>query len=119
MEFLILILAAAIALVAGGAGGYQLRKLLAIKKKDNIEAKVEILMSDAKAKQKQILLDANDKALKIIDESKREDRQAKEELSRQKQRLEQRETLFDQKLLDLESKKQELSDKAGKLDELK
>jgi len=99
--------------------GYQLRKLYAIKKKDSIEAKVENLINDAKAKQKEILLAANDKALKIIEEAKVEERQRQQELSRSQKRLESREALFDQKLLELESKKQELLDKAERIDKIK
>ena len=105
--------------LVGTTLGYQLRKLYAIKKKDSIEAKVENLINDAKAKQKEILLAANDKALKIIEEAKVEERQRQQELSRSQKRLESREALFDQKLLELESKKQELLDKAERIDKIK
>ncbi len=105
--------------VVGSIGGYQLRKLYAIKKRDSIEAKVENLINDAKAKQKEILLAANDKALKIIEEAKVEERQRQQELNRSQKRLEGREALFDQKLLELENKKQDLLDKAERIDKVK
>src|SRR3989344_7902912 len=91
--------------------GYQWRKAWAVKRKDTIETKVEALLNEAKAKQKEILLAANDKALKIIEEAKREERTRQQDLTRAHDRLEKREALFDQKLLDLENKKQELLEK--------
>lgn len=112
-----------IALLLGIAGGiffgYHFRKLMAVKKRDRIETKVETLINEAKAKQKEILLDANDKALKIIEEVKREERQRQQEATRLQQRLEHRESLFDQKLLDLESQKQDLLEKVEKVKRLK
>ncbi|MDD2807698.1 MAG: ribonuclease Y [Patescibacteria group bacterium] len=108
-----------VTILGGIAFGYQLRKMWAVKRKDTIETKVEGLLNDAKAKQKEILLEANDKALKIIEEGKFEEKERQQELIRSQKRLESREALFDQKLLDLENKKQELLDKAEKIEGLK
>jgi ribonuclease Y len=105
--------------IGGIAFGYQWRKIRAIKRKDTIEAKVETLINEAKAKQKEILLQANDKALKIIEEAKGEERQRQQELNRSQKRLESREALFDQKLLELENKKQELLEKAERIEKIK
>jgi ribonuclease Y len=118
MDF-ILVIALIVVGAISGIAGYQLRKLLAVKRKDIIETKVETLLNEAKAKQKEILLEANDKALKIIEEAKSEQKARQDELSRAQQRLESRETLFDQRLLDLENKKQELIDKAEKVEQVK
>ncbi|MBN1778878.1 MAG: ribonuclease Y [Candidatus Buchananbacteria bacterium] len=106
-------------LLVGVALGYQMRRVWALKRKDSVEAKVENLINEAKTKQKEILLEANDKALKVIEEAKAEAKEKEQEISRSQQRLESRETLFDQKLLDLENKKQELIDKAAKIDQVK
>ena len=106
-------------LSGGVAFGYQLRKIWAVKRKDTIETKVEALLNEAKAKQKEILLAANDKALKIIEEAKREERTRQQDLTRAHDRLEKREALFDQKLLDLENKKQELLEKAERIEKIK
>ena len=106
-------------LVGGIAFGYQLRKVWAFKRKDSIEAKIENLINEAKTKQKEILLEANDKALKIIEDAKSESKEKQQELVRSQQRLEKREGLFDQKLLDLENKKQELLEKVEKVEKIK
>ncbi len=108
-----------IGIVGGIAFGYQFRKVLAIKRRDRVEIKVESLINEAKAKQKEILLQANDKALKIIEEAKQEIRERQQELIHAQKRLEKRESLFDQKLLDLENKKQELLEKAERIERLK
>src|SRR3989344_6566166 len=106
-------------IIGGVAFGYQLRKIWAFKRKDTIEAKIENLINEAKTKQKEILLEANDKALKVIEDAKRESKEREQELVRSQQRLEKREALFDQKLLDLENKKQELLEKAERIEKIK
>ncbi|MFA6322542.1 MAG: ribonuclease Y [Candidatus Buchananbacteria bacterium] len=108
-----------VALLLGVLIGYQSRKIWALKRKDTVEAKVENFINEAKAKQKEILLQANDKALKIIEEAKVEERQRQQELNRSQKRLESREALFDQKLLELENKKQDLLDKAERIEKIK
>ena len=62
METIIWLIGLLLAGVGGGLFGYQFRKLLAVKKRDRIETKVETLISEAKAKQKEIVLEDNDKA---------------------------------------------------------
>ena len=99
--------------------GYYLRKIWAIRRRDTIEAKIEKLISEAKAKQKQILLEANERALKIIEDSKNEERNRQQELLRSQKRLEKREALLDQKILEIESKKQELLDKVDRVEKIK
>jgi len=106
-------------MLAGVGVGYYLRKVWAVKRKDLIETKVENLINEAKAKQKEILLAANDKALKIIEEAKAEERERQQEFIRSQKRLENRETLFDQKLLELENKKQDLLEKAERVEKIK
>jgi len=119
METIYWLIALFMAIVFGVAFGYQMRKIWAVKRKDTVETKVEALINEAKAKQKEILLEANDKALKILQDAKAEEKERQQELVRAQKRLEQRESLFDQRLLDLENKKQELLDKAEKIEKIK
>lgn len=99
--------------------GYYLRKIWAIRRKDTIEARIEALINQAKAKQKQILLDTNDKALKMIEDAKQDTRIKEQEIVHSKKRLENREALFDQKILDIESKKQEILEKIDRVEKIK
>ena len=74
MQIIYLAIALFLGIIGGIVFGYQLRKMWAVKRKDTIETKVENLINEAKAKQKEILLGANDRALKIIEEAKQEER---------------------------------------------
>jgi len=116
---LIVFLVSAVAVIFGFAAGYVVRKTLAKREAENIEAKVENLIKEAKNKQREILLQAKDKALKIIDDAKNEERQRRKEMSHLQQRLEKRESAFDQKLLDLENRQQKLFDKAKEVEQVK
>ncbi|MAF13541.1 MAG: ribonuclease Y [Parcubacteria group bacterium] len=119
MQTIYWLIALSLGIISGIAFGYQLRKIWAVKRRDTIETKVESLLNEAKARQKEILLQANDKALAILDESKQEGKEKQQELVRSQQRLEKREGLFDQRILELENKKQELVEKAEKVEAVK
>ena len=108
-----------VGLLVGVGLGYQLRRMWAVRRKDTVETKVEEMINEAKAKQKEILLQANEKALAVIEESKAELREQQAEQLRGQKRLEQRESMLDQKILELDTRKQELLDKATKIEELK
>lgn len=103
----------------GAFFGYLTRKQWAKNRKDQIETKIDHLIAEAKAKQTEILLAAQDRSIKIVEEAKNEAKQKQQEIATTKKRLEQRESLFDQKLLDLENKKQDLSDKADRINKVK
>lgn len=113
------ILIGLVTLIFGLIVGYFARKKVAQTEADSLEAKMQHLIDDAKNKEKEILIKAKDQALKIIDEAKIEETSRRKELRGQQQRLESRETLFDQKLLDIESKQTKLQEKANKLEEIK
>lgn len=91
-----------------------------IKSKANRAAgKAEKIINEAKIKEKDLLLKAQDKALKIIEESKKEEATRRNEINQLQKRLEQRETAFSQKLLDLQDKQQKLYDKVNEVQEIK
>ncbi len=103
----------------GLAAGYWVRKLIAAKEKDSAEAKAEKILQDAKSKEQEALIQAKDKAIGIIEDAKKEEGERRGELQGLQKRLEKREGLFDQKLLDLEGKQQSLLDKAKKIEGIK
>ncbi|SRR6056297_1968282 len=106
-------------LIAGFLVGYFIRKKMAQAEADSLESKMHSAINDAKAKEKEILLKAKDKALDIIDKAKEEEQNRRSELRSMQSRLEKRETLFDQKLLNLESKQSKLQKNAQKLEAVK
>ena len=108
-----------LALVGGFFIGFFLRKVIVKDKLKNAEAKVEKIISEAKTKNSEIILEAQNKALGIIDEAKRENNKARHEISDLQSRLEKRETVFSQKLLELQEKQQQLYDKVNQVEEVK
>lgn len=109
-----------VVLIAGGFFiGYLFYKKSADSKINNASEKADKLINEAKIKEKDLLLKAQDKALKIIEESKREEASRRNEINSLQKRLEQRETSFSQKLLDLQEKQQKLFDKVNEVQEIK
>ncbi len=100
-------LIALIAIVVGGAVGWVARQWKASSNQQSAEGKAEKLLLEAKNKQQELLLEAKEKSLKIIEEAKQEEQQRHKELQQQQQRVQQRESLFDQKLLDIEKRNEQ------------
>jgi ribonuclease Y len=119
MDELIILVVALIALGGGFVFGYFLRKKLAQAQANSVEAKAERLLIEAKTKQQEYILDAKEKAVKIIEESKREEKQTRQELHNEKQRLEKRETMFDQKLLEFQDNQTKLQEKVERVKQIK
>lgn len=120
MDNLIIFIAVLVAVLAiGFLLGYFARKQWAANKKDSVEAKIEKMLIDAKGRQKEIILEAQEKSLKVLEDAKNDARQLRQDTEVAKKRLEKRESLFDQKLLDLENKKQDLADKIERANKAK
>lgn len=115
----IFLLKLAASLSVGFGFGYLLRKLIATRSVESAESRAGQIVNEAKAKEKEILLNAKDKALATIEEAKRAEEARRKDLAHAQERLEKRESLFDQKLLTLENKQAELAEKSDKLDALK
>lgn len=83
------------------------------------ENSAEEILSKAKNEQSKLLLSAQEKSLSIINEAKKEEERRRKEVNDLQVRLEQRETTFSQKLLELQDKQQELYDRVNKVEEVK
>jgi ribonucrease Y len=115
MDYIIFV---ALSLIGFGIGfWYQKKRFTA--KVEGAEQKAEKLIAEAKSKQSEILLNAQEKALKIIEDSKREEERRRQEINGLQTRLEKRETVFSQKLLELQEKQQQLYDKVNRVEEIK
>ena len=107
-------------LVIGGFfSGYWLRQHRIDTKIKLAEQKAEKILSEVKSKQSDLMLKAQEKALRIIDDAKQEENKRRQEINNLQTRLEKRETTFSQKLLELQDKQQKLYDKIGKVEEVK
>lgn len=118
-ETLIWIILTVVALPGGMIVGYFARKVWAAKQINTAEAKLQKLIHETKEKQKEIVLETKDKALKLIEDAKKEASERRGEVVHLQERLEKREALFDQKLLDLEERQQRLYEKASKVEMVK
>ncbi|MFA5031000.1 MAG: ribonuclease Y [Patescibacteria group bacterium] len=119
IENLLWLIIAAVGIPGGMVTGYYARKVWAARKIDSIESKLETAIAETKTKQKEILLGAQDKALKIVDDAKREDAERREELRHVQSRLEKRESIFDQKFVDLEKNQKRIVEKASHIDNIR
>jgi ribonuclease Y len=119
MTNLLLYVAIALSIPFGFVIGYFSRKQWVKNRHNSVEAKIEKMIVDAKSKQKDILLKGQEKSIAILEDAKLEARKEKQGLESTKKRIEQRESLFDQRLMDLENKKQDLSDRIEKVNEAK
>ncbi len=103
----------------GLIGGYAIRKTVAKGNLNSAEAKVDKMLAEGKAKYQEVLLKAKEKAIAIIDEAKKEERDRRRELQETQKRLEKRESLFDKKIIEVESKQGEIEKKAKRIEEIK
>jgi ribonuclease Y len=115
MPYLIYIVIAFVSILLG----YWLRKQRALTQINSAELRAETILAETKNKEKKLILEAQDKALKIIEQAKVEASERHKEVSQLQERLEQRENLFSQKLLELQDKQQALYDKVSKVEEAK
>ncbi|HCX28057.1 MAG TPA: ribonuclease Y [Candidatus Portnoybacteria bacterium] len=114
-----LIITGVIAVAMGSVIGYLARQSIAKKQVGSIEGKLEKMMEEAKHKSKEMLLQAQDKALRVLEEAKQEQKTREQQLSRMEDRVERQEKMMDQKSQDLDKQYAELADKANKVKEIK
>ncbi|PIR03928.1 MAG: ribonuclease Y [Candidatus Magasanikbacteria bacterium CG11_big_fil_rev_8_21_14_0_20_39_34] len=112
-------LIAIVGLALGLGIGYYARLLHAKKQIDGAEAIAQKKLDEAKVQEKDILLEAKNQSIKILDDAKMEEKQRREELRKMQERIEQRETMFDKKLMEFEDKKQRLEDKVKEVQDVK
>lgn len=119
MSALIIALITVGGVALGAAIGYVIRKQLAQNTANSIEAKAEKILTEAKNKEQEIILQAKEKSLKIIDDAKKEEEKQRDEVRQIQARLEKRESMFDQKLLEFENEKTQLVEKKEQIQAVK
>lgn len=118
-NYLLAMLATVAAAAIGLAFGYFLRKKIAQAQANSIEAKADKILTEAKTHQQEIIMQGKEKAAQIVDEAKREEKTVRQELHNMQERLEKRETMFDQKLVELQNNQAKLQDQANKIQQIK
>jgi len=106
-------------LAGGFFVGYWTRRQHISQKIKSAEEGAEKKLAEIKTKQSEIILSAQERALKIIEEAKNEEKNRYREINNLQARLEKRETTFSQKLLELQDKQQKLYTKIEQVEEVK
>jgi len=106
-------------LVIGSILGYYTRQTIAKKQAGTIESKLNKLISDAKGEAKDTLIRAKEKANKILEEIKHQDRERQTQLTRMEERLLKKEQNLEQKDGQLEKDYSNLETKVQKVKEIK
>lgn len=99
--------------------GYFLRKQVAQARSHSIEAIAEKRLVEVKNKEQELLLNAKEKAIKIIDEAKNNEETRHQEIKKLQERVEQRENMFDKKLMEFEDRKSKLQQKVDEIQAIK
>lgn len=102
-------------IVAGFFAGYIVRQMIVRNRKNSIEAKLQKHVDDSKQEAKEILLDAKNKAIKIVDESRNEVKEREMQVRKMEERVQSREGFIDKKLNDLEAKQKEAEERIEKV----
>ncbi len=117
-EFIIAIVSI-VGIALGIAVGYFLRKQVAQARSNTIESIAEKRLTEVKNKEQELLLGAKEKAIKIIDEAKNEENARRQEIKKLQERVEQRENMFDKKLMEFEDRKTKLQQKVEEIQAIK
>ncbi len=96
---------------AGFAVAYTVTKKQNVDRSKEAEIKIEAMLAEAKAEEKDILLKAKDEALKIRTSAEQEAREARSEYQRSERRLSQKEENIDRKLESIERREKSLVSK--------
>ncbi|MBU3901226.1 ribonuclease Y [Patescibacteria group bacterium] len=116
---LLSIIVGIVALVAGSVLGYLSRQSIAKKQVGSIEAKLEKLIESAKREAREVEIRAKDKAIQILEEAKREQKDREQQIMRLEDRLERKEQALEVKSQELDTKYAEVAAKAEKVKEIK
>ncbi len=109
-----------VALVAGLVGfgiALLLRRSFALSSEATARANGERLLAEARAKQKEIILEAKDEAIKVAKTAEAENRERRAELQRYETRLDKKDEQLDQKIAQVDERDRRLGDREKALDE--
>jgi len=106
-------------LIVGSFLGYLARQSIAKRQANTAEAKIDKLITEAKSQAQEIILKAKDKAVRALDEIKREEAAREDEFRKNKQRLERKEEILETKSASLDKEENNLREKVEKVREIK
>lgn len=119
MTELILLFVVIAGLIVGSILGYYARRSIAKRRARTVEAKVDKLISEAKKEASDIIFKAKEKAVKALDELKKEEQRRRDEYSRTQKRFEEREESLDQRGAEFKKEEEDLKLKVEQVKKVK
>lgn len=107
------------AVVLGFAIGYIVRRVAVANKANSLEQKLKLKFEEAETKAKEVVVEAKDKAVAILEEAKREEREHKLQLDKSEERLHKKEEVIDEHMRTLTQKERELQHEREKAEAVK
>ena len=115
-DVLVVGLVALVAVLVGFGIALLLRRSFALASEQAARANGDRLLADARAKQKEIILEAKDEALHIARQRESEDRERRAELQRYEARLDKKDEQLDTKVEQVEARDRQLAEREKELD---
>jgi ribonuclease Y len=115
-DILVVGLVALVAGLVGFAVALFLRRTLALSSEQAARANAERLLAEARGKQKEIILEAKDEALRIAKQRESEDRERRAELQRYEARVDKKDEQLDTKSEQVEARDRRLGEKERELE---
>src|SRR5437764_4665316 len=116
-DMLVVGLVALVAALLGFGIALFLRRSFALSSEAAARSNAERLVAEANARQKEIILEAKDEALKIAKTSEAENRERRAELQRYEQRLDKKDEQLDQKIAQVDERDRKLGVRETEMDE--
>ena len=113
-----LALEAILVALVGGALGYFIAHYLNKARLREKEERTQVILAEAEAKAKDIILQAKDAALKIRESAEAEMERRRQDLQRQEERLQQRRESLDRRMENLENRERKLDQRQSKIDKM-
>lgn len=104
-----------VALLLGIAVGYFIRHAVVSKQADSVEQKIKSWMDDAQSKSKEVILDAKERAAKLLEEVKTEEKSRKVQLDKLEERIMKKEETLEKQFADMTSQKMNLEEEAKRV----
>jgi ribonuclease Y len=115
-EYLVVGLVALVAGLLGFGIALVLRRSLALSSEQAARASADRLLAEARAKQKELILEAKDEALRVAKTAEAESRERRAELQRYETRLDKKDEQLDTKLAQVEARDKRLDEKEDQIE---
>ncbi|OGM91183.1 ribonuclease Y [Candidatus Wolfebacteria bacterium RIFCSPHIGHO2_01_FULL_48_22] len=108
-----------VSIAVGLAVGYIVRQTLASKQATSVEQKIKEKLDEANAKSKELILEAQDKSARILEDIKRDEKERKLQLDKLEERILSKEENLDKQAAELRGKEKSVQGDLAKLTEAK